>query len=40
MAKRKVTLFYRAESTRGVVTITTDRLHAERSGAIKWIYRS
>jgi hypothetical protein len=40
MADRKVTLFYRAESARGVVTITTDRLHAERSGTIKRIYRS
>jgi hypothetical protein len=40
MANRKVTLFYRAESTRGEVTITTDRRHAERSGTIKRIYRS
>lgn len=37
---RKVTLFYRAESSKGAVTITTDRYHAERSGTIKRIYRS
>jgi len=40
MSKRKVTLFFRAESTRGEVTITTDRCHAARSGTIKRIYRS
>jgi|GEM_PF-3975244 hypothetical protein len=38
--KRKVTLFYRAESKAGTVTITTDRNHAERCGTISRIYRS